>query len=122
VSSGVTEWRQREVFEAIAAEVQETMEIATKVVETDARRRLIRIREPQRRGKYRLVLALYRLTSFVRREGKAIVGKVGIPVGEKGGDYGFWIEIGSKTAPANPWLRPALVENLRNIVALLGGK
>jgi hypothetical protein len=121
MGSGVTEWRQREVFEAIAADVQETMEIAAKVVETDARRRLLRIREPDFGRKYRMVLALYRLTSFVRREGKAIVGKIGIPAGEKGGDYGFWIEIGSKTAPAQPWIRPALIENLRNIVRLFNG-
>jgi hypothetical protein len=35
---------------------------------------------------------------------------------------GFYIETGSTTAPAHPWLRPALLTNLRNIVALLGGR
>lgn len=120
--SGVVEWNQAAVIEAIAVEVQESMEIAAKEVETDARKRLLRIKEPARRGKYRLILALYRLTSYVRRDGTTIEGHIGIPRGEKGGDYGFWIEIGSVTAPANPWLRPALMENLKKITALLGGK
>ena len=120
--SGVTEWKQRELVEAIAAQVTENMEAAAKVVEVDARHRLLAIRDPEFGRGYRRMLALYRLTSFVKRAGNAIEAQIGIPKGEKGGDYGFWIEVGSKTAAAHPWLRPALATNLRTIMALLGGK
>lgn len=120
--SHVQEWRQREIVDLVAAEVESNMEIATKVVEVDARRRLLAIRDPEFGRGYRRVLALYRLTSVVKRVGNEILGAVGIPPGEKGGDYGFWIETGSSTAPAQPWLRPALLTNLRKVLQILSGR
>lgn len=122
MSKTITEWRSREVVEAVRAEVTSNMEAAAKVVEVDARRRLLAIREPEFGRAYRRVLALFRLTSFVTSDSNVIEGKIGIPAGEKGSDYGYWIETGSKSAPAQPWLRPALLTNLRDIIALLGGK
>lgn len=115
-------WNQREVIEAIAVEVASNMETAAKVVEVDARRRLLGIKEPERGRPYRRVLALYRLTSMVVRDGLEIDGLIGIPPGAKGGDYGFWIEKGSRTAPAQPWLLPALLTNLKAIMGMLAGK
>jgi len=123
VSRGaVVEWNPRAVFDAVAAQVTKNMETAAKAVELDARHRLLRVREPEFGIKYRLVLALYRLTSGVQQEGAGIEARIGIPRGRKGGDYGFWIETGSRTAPAHPWLRPALLANLRVILQLLEGK
>jgi len=119
--SGVVEWRQRDVVEAVKAAVTDRLETAAKVVESDARHNLLRVREPEFGVAYRRVLALYRLTYVVKAMGQAIEAKIGIPKGEKGGDYGFWIEVGSKTAPAHPWLRPALVRNLKNVIGLLSG-
>jgi hypothetical protein len=113
--STINQWRQREVIDEVADQVISDMEMAGKVVEVDARRRLLRIQDPEFGRKYRRVLALFRLTSFVRRTGSTIEALIGIPKGEQGGDYGFWIEIGSKTAAAQPWLRPALLTNLRRI-------
>jgi hypothetical protein len=113
--SHIDQWRQREVIEEVADQVISDMETAGKVVEVDARRRLLRIQDPEFGRKYRRVLAMFRLTSFVRRTGSTIEALVGIPKGERGGDYGFWIEVGSKTAAAQPWLRPALLTNLRRI-------
>jgi len=118
--SHISQWRQREVIEEIADQVAADMETAGKVVEVDARRRLLRIHDPEFGRAYRRVLALYRLMSFVRRTGSVIEALVGIPRGEKGGDYGFWIEVGSKTAAAQPWLRPALLTNLKRIMEFLG--
>lgn len=120
--SVIAQWRQQEVVEAIKTQVAADMETACKVVEVDARRRLLAIQEPEFGRKYRRILAMFRLTSFVEVESAAVTGHVGIPKGAKGGDYGFWIEIGSKTAAAHPWLRPALLTNLRNILKLLGGQ
>ena len=120
--SAVAEWRQREVVAAVRAEVKGNMELAVKVVEVDARRRLLAIQDPEFGRGYRRILALFRLISFVEEERDAITGRVGIPKGEKGGDYGFWIEIGSKTAPAQPWLRPSLMLNLDDLMKVLAGQ
>jgi len=119
--STIAEWNQREVIEAIKADLVANMEIAAGVIETDARKRLLRIQEPEFGRAYRRVLALYRLISRVVVGKDVVEGQVGIPGGEKGSDYGFWIEIGSHTYAAQPWLRPALMGNLKNIVRLLAG-
>lgn len=121
MSKHITEWNQKQVIEQIAGLVTENMEVAAKVVEVDARHRLLRIRQPEFGAGYRRVLALYRLTSIIQRDGDVVEGGIGIPPGEKGGHYGFYIETGSSTAPAHPWLRPALMGNLRNILRLLSG-
>lgn len=122
MSRYIRQWRQQQVIEEIAQEVEGNMATAGKVVEVDARHRLLRIRQPDFGIAYRRVLALYRLTSYVERVGMVIRAMIGIPRGEKGGDYGFWIETGSRTAPAQPWLRPALTGNLKDILRLLVGK
>ena len=113
-------WDAKRVTREIADEVEATLEVAGKVVEVDARRRMLAIREPERGRGYRRVLALYRLTSAVVRTSWEIAAEIGIPKGEAGGDYGFWIEVGSRTAPAHPWLRPALLTNLKAILGLFG--
>jgi len=118
----IDRWRAREVMAATRAEVAENMEIAAKLVETEARRNLLHIREPEFGRAYRKVLALYRLTSQVDTERDLIMAQIGIPAGVKGDSYGFWIEVGSRTAPAQPWLRPALVHNLSKIMGILEGR
>lgn len=120
--SGIQKWRQAEVIEEISAELERNMETAAKVVEVDARRRLLKISEPEWGAAYRKLLALYRLTSIVTRDRMAVEAGIGMPPGKKGSDYGYWIEVGSHTAPAHPWLRPALLHNLRNILELLTGQ
>ena len=117
----IDKWNQKAVVEEIAAEVEISMETAVKMVEVDARRRLLAIGDPSWGAGYRRLIALYRLTSFVQREGLAIVGAIGVPPDPRSGSdhMGFYIETGSTTAPAHPWLRPALLTNLQNIVGLL---
>jgi len=119
--STIAEWNQRRVVAAVKAEVVANMEIAATVVEVDARRRLLAIAEPEFGRAYRRVLALYRLISRVIVGENAVEGQIGIPPGKEGGDYGFWIEVGSQTYAAQPWLRPALMDNLKDIVQLLTG-
>lgn len=117
----IQEWRQQAVIEEIAAGVERNMETAAKVVETDARRRLLKISDPEWGAAYRKLLALYRLTSIVTRRGLIIEAGIGMPPGKKGSDYGFWIEVGSHTAKAHPWLRPALLNNLPNLLPVIIG-
>lgn len=117
----ILEWRQDEVIAEIADEVAASMEIAAKVVEVTARRNLLKISEPEWGAGYRAILANYRLTSFVERSATTIEAGVGLPGGKAGHD-GFYIETGSRTAAAHPWLRPALLHNLQNIMRLLSGR
>ena len=115
------EWRQAEVIAAIVAEVAGDMETAAKMVEVDAKRRLLAIKDPERGLKYRRYLAQYKLTSMVVSDTQEVLGAIGVPPGREGSDYGFWIEVGSRTAPAHPWLRPAMLTNLKAILGCFEG-
>ena len=109
------------MVEEISDFVATNMEAAAGVVEMDARRRLLAIVEPAFGRAYRRLLALGKLTSRVVVEGDVVEGQIGIPTGEKGGDYGWWIEVGSRAKAAQPWLRPALMQNFKEIIKLLMG-
>ena len=119
-------WDPEVVKAAALAEVGENAEIVGKFVETEARRRLDAIRTPdnKRAVAWRAFLSRWVLTNTVEREPTAVVITVGMKVGpRKGGrTRGFYVETGSSTAPAHPYLRPAVFQNARRIVQLLGGK
>ena len=121
----ITKWKPEAVRAAALAELQANAEIVGKFVETEARRRLDAITQPDNRRavNYRRFLSKYLLTYTVEKTAKAIVIRVGMRRrSEKGGDHhGFYIETGSTTAPAHPYLRPAVFDNASEIVALLGG-
>jgi hypothetical protein len=115
-------WRPQVVKKAVMAELMENAEIVGKFVEEEARRRLYAIQDPEWGERYRRLIVGQRLTFVVERERNAVVITVGVKGGEKGRYYGFYIEMGSKTSPAHPYLRPAVFDNAREIVALLGGQ
>lgn len=118
----IRKWRPDRLRQAALAELESNGEIVGKFVETEARRRLYGIAEPAWGEKYRRQIVGRRLTYVVQREAKAVIITVGVRAGEKGRYYGFWIELGSKTSPAHPYLRPAVFDNARQIVALLAGR
>lgn len=120
--SAIQEWHADEVIARFANATAESLEIAAKFVEEEARANLAAITDPGWGEAYRNEIVGRLLTSFVTKENKEIVAKIGVRVaGGKGGEYhGYYIELGSSTAPAHPWLRPALFENLATIQQLLG--
>lgn len=118
----IKHWKPEAVKEAAVKELMANGEIVGKFVETDARRRLYAIEEPEWGERYRRLIVGRLLTFTVKRETKAVVITVGVAGGEKGRYYGFYIEIGTWRQPAHPFLRPAVFENAREIVALLGGR
>jgi len=94
-----------------------------KFVETEARRRLDAITDPdtKRDKNYRSYLSSYILTNKVEQETNAVVIQVGMKIGTEGQTHhGFYIETGSSTAEAHPYLRPAVFNNEREIVGMLG--
>jgi len=115
-------WNPKAVKDAAIEEIAGSMEIVGKFVETEARRRLLSIADPDWGAAYRRGIVSRLLTYQVSREANAVVCTVGVAVGSKGRHHGFWIETGSATAPAHPFLRPAVFNNGAKIVALLGGQ
>ena len=118
----IRKWRPQAVRQAVLAELEQNAEIVGKFVETEARKRLYAIEEPEWGEKYRRLIVGRLLTYVVKREAKAVVITVGVAGGEKGKYYGFWIETGTRRQPAHPYLRPAVYNNAREIVKLLAGE
>jgi len=121
-----TKWDPEAVKAATLAQVTANAELVGTFLETEARRRLDAIRTPdnKRAVAWRAFLSRWVLTHTVMEETDAIVITVGMKRGlKKGGNTrGFYVEVGSSTAPAHPYLRPAVFGNAATIVALLGGK
>jgi hypothetical protein len=120
----IQEWHADAVVAFFGAKVAANLELAGKFVEEEARGNLAAISEPEWGRGYRNEIVGRLLTAGVIPEGKGYAAVVGVAkAGGKGGDYhGFFIEVGSATAPAHPWLRPALFNNLAAVKQLLEGK
>lgn len=97
-------------------------EIVGEFVEADARRRLLNINDPPWGAGYRREIVARLLRNEVEEGRNEVVIRVGVATGAEGRHHGFYIEVGSSTAPAHPFLRPAVFENGARIVALLEGK
>ena len=121
----IVEWHAERIMQAVIEKIARNAPDAAYFIETDARRRLDAIRTPDtpRDRNYRFYLSKWMLTHVVQRlEGKALMVAVGMRIG-KGGQkhHGWWIERGSSSAPAHPYLRPAVLQNARDIIELLIG-
>lgn len=128
MSGGIKHWKPLEVRQAVIRDLARNGEIVGKFVETEARRRLLAIKEPKWGEGYRRLVVAKLLTYVVEKEPKAVVITVGVRFGYKGSHHGFWIEVGTrwtKDKPGHaphPFLRPAVFENQREIVKLLAGE
>lgn len=122
----VTKWRQKEFMDVVHANLVKRMGTVGKFVETEARRRLEGIQTPKKGTNYRRQILARRLTYVVKEEQMAVTAYVGIKMGTKpvaGAEtMGLYVELGSHTAPPQPFLRPAVLENKREITELIGGK
>jgi hypothetical protein len=115
-------WQPEVVVEMVKKSLRKNAPMVGKFVEDDARRRLDAIREPsdKRSVNYRNYLSKYILTHSVEEDNKGITILIGMKIGKSGQTHhGFYIETGSRTAPAQPYLRPALFENGREVESIL---
>lgn len=115
-------WKPQEFKTRLKADLVANAEIVGKYVETDARRRLLAITDPPWGAAYRQKVVARLLTNEVETSDKEVTIRVGVLPSSSGRHHGFYIELGSKTAPAQPFLRPAVFENAARIIALLSGK
>lgn len=127
-------WHPERLKRRVLEDLVANGETAGKFVETEARQRLLAIRDPEWGAGYRRYIANYMLTSLVERERNAVVIWIGVRKGPKGQQHGLWIELGTAMIPphgdkpgrpghpAHPYLRPAVFQNARAIVQLLAGE
>jgi HK97 gp10 family phage protein len=118
----IKNWQANAVKKMALDEIAANGAIVGKFMETDARRRLEAIREPAWGAGYRNEIVSRLLTNEVEQRTNDVLIRVGVKVGASGYHHGFYIETGSSTAPAQPFLRPALFENKQAILALLAGR
>jgi len=115
-------WKPDALKKQLVADLAENAEIVGKFVETEARRRLLAISDPKWGEAYRSQLVARLLTYEVKTSPKEVTINVGVRTSSSGSHHGVYIEMGSRTAPAHPFLRPAVFQNAAKIVALLSGK
>jgi hypothetical protein len=116
------EWSPEQVEKMVRDKLMSRAEDVGKFVETEARSKLDAIRTPdtKRDVNYRSYLSNWMLTNTVTEEGKTVLIRVGMRIGKRGQTHhGFYIETGSRTAPARPYLRPAVFDNRQAIMGLL---
>lgn len=123
----ITKWTPKIVVETTLDELEANGEIVGKFVETEARRRLMEITDPEWGRGYRQKLVARLLTYRVTRHPDRVIITIGVKQstsrkGVASRKHGFYIEFGSKTAQAHPFLRPAVFDNKDKIAALLAGK
>ena len=118
-------WTPEKIKQAVSAKLMGNADDTGKFIEEDARRRLDAIRTPdtKRDVNYRRYLSKFILTHAVEKQGEdGFVIAVGMKIGKDGQrHHGFYIATGSSTAPAHPFLRPAVTQNARDIIELLIG-
>ena len=115
-------WKADEFKKKLSGDLASNAEIVGKFCEEDARRRLLAINDPKWGAKYRSQIVARLLTYEVETKSKEVIIRVGVRATSSGRFHGFFIEFGSRTAPAHPFLRPAVFQNAARIVALLSGK
>ena len=128
MSTNVTfkRWTPENVKKQVIAKLLGNAPQTGKFIEDDARRRLDAIRTPdtKRDVNYRNYLSKWILTHAVEKQGEdGFVIAIGMRIGKDGQrHHGFYIETGSSTAPAHPFLRPAVTQNARDIILMLLGE
>ena len=119
-------WTPETVKSLVTAKLLGNAPQTGKFIEDDARQRLDSIKTPdtKRDVNYRHYLSKWILTHAVEKEGEdGFVIAVGMKIGKDGQrHHGFYIETGSSTAPAHPFLRPAVTQNARDIILMLLGE
>jgi hypothetical protein len=114
-------WDRKKVIEAVADQLAVNADDAGNFVTAQARRNLLKIRDPRWGLGYRASLAHKLLQYEVERKSREVIINVGVGASPKSRHHGFYIEVGSMEFPAHPFLRPAVFENGRTIVRLLEG-
>lgn len=122
MSDDVTlKWMPEKLIQMVLDQAEQSAAVVGKFVETEARQRLLSIREPLWGEKYRRQVVSGLLTFEVERGEREVVVNVGVGTSARGRHHGYYIELGSDEYPAQPFLRPAVFQNAGRIVKTFGG-
>jgi len=116
------EWNQERFLNQVRADLVANGEIVGEFVESEARKRLLSISDPTWGKAYREQVVSRLLMNKIEQKSKEIDIIIGVARSRSGSHHGFYIELGSSTAPAHPFLRPAIWENAKKIISLLEGR
>jgi len=117
------DWNPQGVKASVAEQVAKDMEVACKLVETQARANLMAISTPASGRGYRRKVLAPRVKYEIEMGKDFVEGRVGILRGRHNEYHGaYYIEIGTRRYPAHPWLRPAVFNNAREIMLIIAGK
>jgi hypothetical protein len=105
--------------ETVLDRVEANMADAGQYVVDQARRKLRAIEEPKWGAGYRRKIVADLLAFEASRQDDSLTLTIGVRTNDQGRHIGFYIEVGSSTAPAQPYLRPAIFENGLKILQLL---
>jgi hypothetical protein len=114
-------WNDKEFKQSLKEQIAANAELVGQVVMSDARKNLLSITDPEWGAGHRLYVSKLLMTEVEVKE-KEVEIRVGTRATPKSRHFGFYIETGSKSGAAHPWLRPAVFQNGRRIVEILGGK
>jgi len=115
-------WNEDEFKRGLIDFLIPNAEIAGDFIERDARKRLLSIKDPEWGRAYRREVVSRLLDNGVEESKDEVTIFVGVRKSKSGKHHGFYIEIGSSTAPAHPFLRPAVFGNAQKILDLIAGK
>lgn len=120
----VTKWTPDEVKKMVVERIEPGMDMAGKFVEDQARRKLDGIKNPdtKRDKNYRAYLSGWVLTHTVEAINGGLLTRIGMQIGQQGQRFhGFYIETGSSKIAAQPYLRPALFNNISDVLGIIVG-
>jgi hypothetical protein len=115
-------WNDKKFKRHLLDTLESNSELVGEFVRADAKNRLMAIRTPAWGAGYRQQIVARLLGYEVERKSNEVVVNVGVKKSGGGDHHGFYIETGSKTAPAQPFLRPAVFGNGQTIANLFIGK
>mgnify|MGYP000854163824 CR=1 FL=1 len=115
-----TRWDEDVVKDWVTEKLLEIGEDVGHFCEKMAKKNLDSIKNPDTKkdNNYRRYLSNYILTNTVEDdEAGDVLIRVGMKIGKNGQTHhGYWIEVGSKSSQAHPYLRPAVFNNGRDIM------
>lgn len=120
----IVRWEAEKIKQVVVDKLMANAPDVAHFIEDDARRRLNAIRTPDtpRDKNYRHYLSKWMLKNAVEKQDDGLVIAIGTRIGKKGQRFHGWnIEFGSPGIPAHPFLRPAVLQNKKDIIQLLIG-
>jgi hypothetical protein len=115
----IKKWNTRQFKQETINSLGRNGEAVGAYVRQDAKRRLLRIQEPEWGAKYRRGIVANLIDYAIDTRSNEVAIILTVKPSPDTQHHGFYIETGSRTHGPQPFLRPAVFENGKIIVKLL---